>query len=193
MEPLLYPKLENSIIFWFRRDLRLDDNHGLYRALKESSSVVPIFIYDSDITDKIIDNDHRLKHIFNSVEKLNLDLKKLNKKIFTFKGKPLEIFRSLIRNNKISKVYYNKDYEPYALKRDNSIKNLLIKNSISFEGFKDQVIFEEVEVTKDDGKPYVVYTPYSKKWLEKFSKEQIKNYKSENLLERMVNSDFFNL
>ena len=192
MEPLLYPKLENSIIFWFRRDLRLDDNHGLYRALKESSSVVPIFIYDSDITDKIIDNDHRLKHIFNSVEKLNLDLKKLNKKIFTFKGKPLEIFRSLIRNNKISKVYYNKDYEPYALKRDNSIKNLLIKNSISFEGFKDQVIFEEVEVTKDDGKPYVVYTPYSKKWLEKFSKEQIKNYKSENLLERMVNSDFFN-
>lgn len=192
MEPLLYPKLENSIIFWFRRDLRLDDNHGLYRALKESSSVVPIFIYDSDITDKIIDNDHRLKHIFNSVEKLNLDLKKLNKKIFTFKGKPLEIFKSLIRNNKISKVYYNKDYEPYALKRDNSIKNLLIKNSISFEGFKDQVIFEEVEVTKDDGKPYVVYTPYSKKWLEKFSKEQIKNYKSENLLERMVNSDFFN-
>ena len=192
MEPLLYPKLENSIIFWFRRDLRLDDNHGLYRALKESSSVVPIFIYDSDITDKIIDNDHRLKHIFNSVEKLNLDLKKLNKKIFTFKGKPLEIFKSLIRNNKISKVYYNKDYEPYALKRDNSIKNLLIKNAISFEGFKDQVIFEEVEVTKDDGKPYVVYTPYSKKWLEKFSKEQIKNYKSENLLERMVNSDFFN-
>ena len=192
MEPLLYPKLENSIIFWFRRDLRLDDNHGLYRALKESRCVVPIFIYDSDITDNIIDNDHRLKHIFNSVEKLNLDLKKLNKKIFTFKGKPLEIFRSLIRKNKISKVYYNKDYEPYALKRDNSIKNLLIKNSISFEGFKDQVIFEEVEVTKDDGKPYVVYTPYSKKWLEKFSKEQIKNYKSENLLERMVNSDFFN-
>ena len=192
MEPLLYPKLENSIIFWFRRDLRLDDNHGLYRALKESSSVVPIFIYDSDITDKIIDNDHRLKHIFNSVEKLNLDLKKLNKKIFTFKGKPLEIFKSLIRNNKISKVYYNKDYEPYALKRDNSIKNLLIKNSVCFEGIKDQVIFEEVEVTKDDGKPYVVYTPYSKKWLEKFSKEQIKNYKSENLLERMVNSDFFN-
>jgi deoxyribodipyrimidine photo-lyase len=110
VEPLLYPKLENSIIFWFRRDLRLDDNHGLYRALKESRYVVPIFIYDSDITDKIIDNDHRLKHIFNSVEKLNLDLKKLNKKIFTFKGKPLEIFRSLIRNNKISKVYYNKDY-----------------------------------------------------------------------------------
>ena len=191
MEPLLYHKLENSIIFWFRRDLRLDDNHGLYRALKESSSVVPIFIYDSDITDKIIDNDHRLKHIFNSVEKLNLDLKKLNKKIFTFKGKPLEIFKSLIRNNKISKVYYNKDYEPYALKRDNSIKNLLIKNSISFEGFKDQVIFEEDEITKDDGKPYVVYTPYSRKWLEKFTKGQIKSYKSENLLERMVNSDFF--
>ena len=86
MEPLLYLKLENSTIFWFRRDLRLDDNHGLYRALKESHSVVPIFIYDIDITDKIKENDHRLKHIFNSVEKLNLDLKKINKKIFTFKG-----------------------------------------------------------------------------------------------------------
>ena len=90
VEHLPYLKLENLTIFWFRRDLRLDDNHGLYRALKESRSVVPIFIYDSDITDKLIDNDHRLKHIFNSVEKLNLDLKKLNKKIFTFKGKPFK-------------------------------------------------------------------------------------------------------
>ena len=184
--------MENSIIFWFRRDLRLDDNYGLYRALKESKSVVPIFIYDTDITDKINDSDHRLKHIFNSIEKLNLDLKKLNKKVFTFKGKPLEIFKSLIKNYKISKVYYNRDYEPYALKRDNSIDNILVENSVGFKGFKDQVIFEKDEVSKDDGKPYVVYTPYSRKWLEKFSKEEIKNYKSEDLLDRMVNIDFFN-
>ena len=100
-EPLPYLKLENSVIFWFRRDLRLDDNHALYKALNESNSVIPIFIYDSGIVDKIKTDDHRLKHIFLSIKKMNLELKKINKKIFTFKGKPLEIFKSLIRNNKI--------------------------------------------------------------------------------------------
>ena len=190
-EPLPYLKLENSVIFWFRRDLRLDDNHALYKALNESNSVIPIFIYDSDIIDKIKTNDHRLKHIFLSIKKMNLELKKINKKIFTFKGKPLEIFKSLINTNKISAVYYNKDYEPYATKRDEYVNKLLAENSISFKGFKDQVIFEQDQVTKNDGKPYVVYTPYSRKWMEKFSKESVKDYKSEDLLNSLTEMDFF--
>ena len=190
-EPPPYLKLGNSVIFWFRRDLRLDDNHALYKALNKSNSVIPIFIYDSDIIDKIKTNDHRLKHIFRSIEKLNLELKKINKKIFTFKGKPREVFKSLINKKKISAVYYNKDYEPYAIKRDDSINNLFIENSISFKGFKDQVIFEQDEVTKNDGKPYVVYTPYSRKWMEKFSKEKVKDYKSEDLLNSLTDMDFF--
>ena len=190
-EPLPYLKLENSVIFWFRRDLRLDDNHALYKALDESNSVIPIFIYDSDIVDKIKTDDHRLKHIFLSIKKMNLELKKINKKIFTFKGKPLEIFKSLINTNKISAVYYNKDYEPYAIKRDECVNKLLAENSISFKGFKDQVIFEQDEVTKNDGKPYVVYTPYSRKWIEKFSKENVKDYKSEDLLNSLTEMDFF--
>ena len=190
-EPLPYLKLENSVIFWFRRDLRLDDNHALYKALNESNSVIPIFIYDSDIVDKIKTDDHRLKHIFLSIKKMNLELKKINKKIFTFKGKPLEIFKSLINTNKISAVYYNKDYEPYATKRDECVNKLLAENSISFKGFKDQVIFEQDEVTKNDGKPYVVYTPYSRKWMEKFSKENVKDYKSEDLLNSLTDMDFF--
>ena len=190
-EPPPYLKLKNSVIFWFRRDLRLDDNHGLYKALNESNSVIPIFIYDSDIVGKIKTDDHRLKHIFLSIKKMNLELKKINKKIFTFKGKPLEIFKSLINKNKISAVYYNKDYEPYATKRDDCINKLLVENSISFKGFKDQVIFEQDQVTKNDGKPYVVYTPYSRKWIEKFSKENVKDYKSEDLLNSLTEMDFF--
>ena len=190
-EPLPYLKLENSVIFWFRRDLRLDDNHALYKALNESYSVIPIFIYDSDIVDKIKTDDHRLKHIFLSIKKMNLELKKINKKIFTFKGKPPEIFKLLINTNKISAVYYNKDYEPYATKRDECVNKLLVENSISFKGFKDQVIFEQDEVTKNDGKPYVVYTPYSRKWMEKFSKENVKDYKSEDLLNSLTEMDFF--
>ena len=190
-EPLPYLKLENSVIFWFRRDLRLDDNHALYKALNESNSVIPIFIYDSDIVDKIKKDDHRLKHIFLSIKKMNLELKKINKKIFTFKGKPLEVFKSLINKNKFSAVYYNKDYEPYATKRDDCINKLFVENSIIFKGFKDQVIFEQDEVTKNDGKPYVVYTPYSRKWMEKFSKEKVKEYKSEDLLNSLTDMDFF--
>ena len=155
------------VIFWFRRDLRLDDNHALFKALKSGYDVLPIFIFDSNITNKLNQNDHRLNYINNVLDGLNKRLSENKKKIYIYKGNPIEIISKLIIKLKIKEIYLNKDYEPYAISRDNQIRELL-NNKIELKTFKDHVVFEETEITKDDGKPYTIYTPYSKKWLKKF-------------------------
>ena len=149
--------MEEVNIFWFRRDLRLYDNSGLSAATHSKNKVIPIFIFDTSITDKLPNNDRRINFIFDNLVKIDLELKKkFNSSINVFKGNPTEIFKELIRDYKINTVFTNNDYEPYALSRDKSIKNLLEKNQIQFKSFKDQVIFEKNEVVKDDGSPYVV-------------------------------------
>ena len=176
------------VILWFRRDLRLEDNHALYRALKSGYDVLPIFIYDSDITDKLKENDHRLKFISQAIKNINIELAKKKKKVYTFKGKPYNVIEKLIKKFNIKEVYLNKDYEPYARDRDDEIKVLCKKNNVIYKSFKDHVIFEEDEIVKKDGTPYVVYTPYSKKWIEKYKSNSIESYNSEKHISHIVDS-----
>ena len=173
-------------IFWFRRDLRLEDNSGLYNALCEKLPVLPIFIFDSEILDKLPKNDSRVNFIHDTILKMNQQLIKHNSSIAIYHGKPLEIFKNLIENFKIENVFTNRDYEPYAAERDAKISDFLSSKNIDFKTFKDQVIFEKSEVVKNDGDPYVVYTPFSRKWLEHFKPEDTHPYKSEDLLDNCI-------
>ena len=177
------------IIFWFRRDLRLNDNHGLYKALKYSNTILPIFIYDTNITDKLEKNDHRLKFISDAIKEMNSKLQSTNNKIFTFKGKPSDVISQLIKQYNIKAIFCNKDYEPYAKERDQDIVKICDKQGVLYYSFKDHVIFEEDEIVKNDGTPYVVYTPYSKKWLEKFKESKLESYNSENHLHNLVKAN----
>ena len=177
------------VIFWFRRDLRLDDNHALFKALKSGYDVLPIFIFDSNITNKLNQNDHRLNYINNILDGLNKKLSKNKKKIYIYKGDPIEIISKLIIKLKIKEIYLNKDYEPYARDRDDKIEKLCVANNVSYNSFKDHVIFEEDQIVKKDGTPYVVYTPYSRKWIEKFQSNQVNSYPSELNLGGLVDSD----
>ena len=177
------------VIFWFRRDLRLDDNHALFKALKSGYDVLPIFIFDSNITNKLNQNDHRLNYINNVLDGLNKRLSENKKKIYIYKGNPIEIISKLIIKLKIKEIYLNKDYEPYARDRDDKIEKLCIANNVSYNSFKDHVIFEEDQIVKKDGTPYVVYTPYSRKWIEKFQSNQLDSYPSELNLGGFVDSD----
>ena len=177
------------VIFWFRRDLRLDDNHALFKALKSGYDVLPIFIFDSNITNKLNQNDHRLNYINNILDGLNKKLSKNKKKIYIYKGDPIEIISKLIIKLKIKEIYLNKDYEPYARDRDDKIEKLCVANNVSYNSFKDHVIFEEDQIVKKDGTPYVVYTPYSRKWIEKFQSNQLDSYPSEQNLDGFVDSD----
>lgn len=159
-------------LFWFRRDIRLEDNTGLNEALKSGLPVLPIFIFDSEILTELPKNDARVSFIYRSLEKLNQKLEDYSSSMKILMSKPIDGFKKLIEEYDVAKVYCNKDYEPYAIKRDEEIQALLEKNNISFHSLKDQVIFEENEITKDDGKPYTIYTPFKNKWLQSFKKEE---------------------
>jgi len=161
-----------NAIFWFRRDLRLFDHKVLHEALTECDSVSPIFIFDPSILDHLQRNDHRVQFIFNNLEFLNNSLESKQKSIQIFFGKPSSIFKQLIEENSIQRVYTSADYEPYARKRDGEIAELLKEHGIELIRKKDSVIFEQDEVVKDDGSPYVVFTPYKKKWMSQLTPEE---------------------
>ena len=159
-------------MFWFRRDLRLDDNVGLYHAIKNETKLVPIFIFDSDILDRLPKEDPRVCFLHKQIEELNQQLAESNKKIHVYHGKPIDIFRKILSANAVHAVYTNRDYEPYATQRDAEIKALLSEKDIALSKYKDHVIFERDEVVKSDGTPYRVYTPYSRVWLDKFDRQE---------------------
>jgi deoxyribodipyrimidine photo-lyase len=159
---------QSIAIFWFRRDLRLEDNVGLFHALDSKFPVVPLFIFDEDILEKLPKNDARVGFIHDSLSKINSKLKELGSFLLVRKGVTQQVWQQLMQEFDVKEVFFNKDYEPYAIKRDLAICELLESNKTASFSFKDQVIFEEREITKADGLPYTVYTPYKNKWLEKY-------------------------
>jgi deoxyribodipyrimidine photo-lyase len=163
-------------VFWFRRDLRLADNAGLFHALKENKKVVPIFIFDTNILNQLSDkSDRRVEFIHESLVHLKDELEKVKSSLLVFVGDPLIIFRNLASKT----VYANHDYEPYAIQRDQEVKNVLESKGATLKTYKDQSLFEKGEVLKDNGEPYTVFTPYSKKWKAKLSKFYVKPYPTE--------------
>ncbi|MDC3195442.1 DNA photolyase family protein [Flavobacteriaceae bacterium] len=177
--------MDKISIFWFRRDLRLHDNIALFNALKSGEKVLPIFIFDTSILDKLPKNDARVSFIIKELRSMNEHLKSFDASIDVLHGKPIEVFESLIKKYQIASVFTNQDYEPYAIRRDQEILELLKSENINFNSFKDQVIFEKNEITKKDGNPYVVYTPYSKKWIEAYEQINHIHYSSEDLLSQL--------
>ena len=174
----------NVSFFWFRRDLRLEDNVGLAAALAQKTPVIPLFIFDTEILQELPKQDARVQFIHETLERINETLKKEGSGLKIEMGSPLEVWKKLIDTYEIDTVYTNRDYEPYALDRDERVGNLCENNGIQFVTFKDQVLFEKEEVVKADGDPYTVYTPYKNRWLERFREEGIP---------AVQNADFSNL
>ncbi|GAA4274157.1 deoxyribodipyrimidine photo-lyase [Aquimarina gracilis] len=174
-------------VFWFRRDLRLDDNIGLLKSLQEENPVLPIFIFDKNILDHLSKDDARVTFIFETLQNLNHKIKKEHRSsLAMFYGQPKEVLADLIHKFDIQKVFTNHDYEPYAQERDTEIKKLLSEHNIEFQTFKDQVIFEKDEIVKNDGNPYVVYTPYKNKWKESFNPSKLKVHNTKLYLKNLI-------
>ena len=170
-------------LFWFRRDLRLHDNHGLYQALTQPESVLPIFIFDKDILEGLKDKaDKRVAFIHKTLSDINNALKENGSSLYVLHDTPLEALDKLVKEFDITAVYTNHDYEPYAIKRDKVIEAFLKSKNISFHTFKDQVVFERAEVVKADGSPYTIFTPFSKIWKEKYAADKKVRYPSEKNL-----------
>jgi deoxyribodipyrimidine photo-lyase len=178
-------------IMWFRRDLRLEDNAALYHALKEGTPVVPIFIFDTNILDLLEDRqDQRVAFIRSALAEMQEQLKAMDSTLETYYGKPAEVFEKLLRKYKVANVFANRDYELYAIERDNAIEQLLLQHNAAFYAFKDQVIFEKAEVVKDDGKPYTVFTPYSKKWKAAMNEFYLSSYPTEKYFHHFYKQSF---
>ena len=169
-------------ICWFRRDLRLHDQASLYHALSGELPVVPIFIFDPNILEQLEDRaDARVQFIHSTLEQLQDSLVKSGSSLEVYHGKPAEVFKTLLEKYHLNTVYTNRDYEPYARERDRTIANLLKEHNASLQTFKDQVIFEMSEVMKDDGLPYSVFTPYSRKWKSTLEEKDLRSFPSEKL------------
>jgi deoxyribodipyrimidine photo-lyase len=177
---------EKNNIFWFRRDLRLEDNCGLFHALNSEFNVLPIFIFDEDILNKLPKDDARVTYIHQELNNINQQLLKVGSSLSVFYGKPIDIYKKLSAEYNVDTVFTNRDYEPYAEKRDAEIKIFLASKNINFKTYKDHVIFERNEIVKQDGNPYKVYTPYSKKWLETYQNQGLKLYSSKEKLDNFI-------
>lgn len=160
-------------IFWFRRDLRLKDNVGLYHALSQKENLIPLFIFDKNIIDHLPKDDSRISFIYNQLRKINEELQSYGSSLLVLKGDPKSAFKKLILKYNINTVFSNEDYEPYALDRDKKVTEYLKHQDIFHKQYKDQVVFSPLEIMKDDGNPYTVYTPYKNKWLSRFRENPI--------------------
>lgn len=167
-------------ICWLRRDLRLVDNAALYHALKSGLPVLPLFIFDKHILDALDDKaDKRVQFIYQELTSLKKELQALGSDLLVYYDNPQSAWKNITKEYTVKAVYANTDYEPYAQERDERIKNELSEKKITFNTYKDQLIFEPGEILKSDGNPYVVYTPFSKVWLEKVTEFYLSSYPTE--------------
>lgn len=177
------------VIHWFRRDLRLEDNHALFAALNSGYPVLGIFIFDNNILKHLKPNDARVQFIHNTLLGMHKKLSEVGSFLHIKFGTPEEIFTSLCSMYDINSVYVNRDYEPYAQERDKTMQLWFQSMNISFIGKKDHVIFEKHEVVKDNGAPYTVYTPYSKKWKSILKPSDIEPFPSEKHLSKFYKTN----
>lgn len=181
-------KIKQTVnIFWFRRDLRFEDNRALYEATKSEMQVLPLFIFDTDILSQLEDkNDRRVDFVFQALSDLQSKLTAMDRSLCIRVGKPLDIFKTLLEEYDVKAVYTNSDYEQSAIARDRAIEAFLSTNSIRFHSFKDQVIFEWNQVLKANGEPYTIFTPYSKVWKQKLSDNDLRPYPSEDFISKFI-------
>ncbi|HVU93791.1 MAG TPA: deoxyribodipyrimidine photo-lyase [Puia sp.] len=177
-------------IFWFRRDLRLEDNAGLYYALKSGPPVLPVFIFDKNILD-LLDNktDRRVEFIYKTLIAIQEQLEKIHSTLDVRYGRPAEVFRQLLDEYEVKAVYTSTDYEPYATERDREIGRLLNDERIPFQSHKDQVVFEKNEVVKEDGSPYTIFTPYSRKWKTVLNNFYLSSYPTEKYFNHFLQQE----
>lgn len=181
-------------ICWFRRDLRLDDHAALFHALSSPYPVLPVFIFDCGILDRLSDeNDKRVSFIHRTLQGLDLKLQDHGSSFFVLHSEVEEAFLKLTEDFDVKEVFANHDYEPYAIDRDDNVRVLLESKGIRFHTYKDQVIFEKSEILKSDGSPYTVFTPYSKRWKQKFEEYNPNAFTSEKHLHNLFKTKPFEL
>ena len=176
-------------VVWIREDLRINDNNALNYSTNNHENTVAIYIYDENKFKKI---EAQKWWLSKSLEDLERNLKKFNIKLEITKGNAFEILKKISFKKKLS-IYWNKIYEPCELNLDKKIKKELLKKKINFKEFKGNILNEYNEVTKNDGTPFKVFTPFWRVaeniYIEKISKKNskiIKNKSEASILNKTI-------
>lgn len=169
---------QNCVLMWFRRDLRLRDNIALFEAAQNAAPVVPVFVLDPNILKSDNTYSPRLKFLLHALHALDEHLQKYNTRLLVRYGDPLTELPKLVDELNATAVFLNRDYTPYAKKRDAALTDRL---RIPVHCFDDAVLHAPGEVLKKDGTPYVVYTPFKKQWLQLSRRESATDYLSKEL------------
>ncbi len=170
-QPIRQMKYDKAII-WFRRDLRLSDNTALAQACLASRLVIPVFVFDTTILSRLEDkDDRRVTFIHRSLQELARKLRERGSDLVVLIGDPLDVIPRLASEAGAGAVFVNRDYEPRAKLRDTAVRRALEADGRELWDFKDQVVFEGLEVASRVGTPYVVFTPYKRAWLARFRDE----------------------
>lgn len=154
----------NAVIHWFRRDLRISDNTALGEAARRFGRVIPVFILEDALRTGPDVGAARLAFLLQSVESLKKNLAELGCPLVIRRGRSEEVLPKLCAEAGVQTVFANKRYEPYAQARDRRIAEALFRAGVEFKLYKDAVVWEEAEILTQAGKPYTVFTPYSKAW-----------------------------
>ncbi len=178
-----------TTVYWMRRDLRLHDNHALYEALRSELPVIPVFIFDRNILDELARDDARVTFLHDTLSNLKKDLSQHGSDLMVYYGDPIEIYKKIISTYNVKAIYANRDYEPYALKRDNTVRSVIESIGGAYYDYKDHVITERQEILSNSDKPYTVFTPYKKKWLARLGDQGILQYPSELILTKLAGLD----
>ncbi|MFN3603829.1 MAG: cryptochrome/photolyase family protein [Leptonema sp. (in: bacteria)] len=173
-------------IFWFRRDLRIHDNPALYYSLKQNKNVVPIFIFDVEILKFLPKDDKRVNLIFDVIKNLKIFLESKNSSFIILYGNPKILHQKLIETFPVKNLYFNLDFEPYPIQRDEQVKNIYKSKNLQVNCYLDHILFRPDEILKQDQTPYCVYSQYKKQWLKEFAKKEIKNYPSEDWIHNFI-------
>jgi len=174
------------VLFWFRRDLRLNENKGLYHALRSGKKVLPLFIFDDYILDPLPADDHRVYFIYRTLDAMQASLKEKGKVLLVRKGDPPEVFRQLLKQYTIETVVCNADHEPYGIERDEQVRIVLKEHGVGFQQYLDHLVMAKEEVLKSDQSPYHVFTPYSHRWKERLSDKHLAYHASEEMLSQLA-------
>jgi deoxyribodipyrimidine photo-lyase len=169
-------KKEKSVvsIFWFRRDLRLEDNIGLMHALKTRENVLPLFVFDPEVL-QWGENKRNIQvgFVYDTLMGIKEKLEIIGSGLYVAAGKPLDVFKALMDSYHIFSVYANREYEPYTLQRDDEVAAFLASQGVEFHTYKDHVLFEQNEIVKDNGEPYTVFTAYKQRFLRKLNQSMV--------------------
>jgi len=164
--------MKKKQILWFRRDLRVEDSTLLHHT---NGEVLPIFIFDKNILDKLPKDDKRVSFIYKSVLGLKKQLQTIGLDLAIFYGYPKDIFQTL--KNGFDEVLCSCDFDAYATQRDKEIEDIL-----PLKRFYDSYLIHPSHGLKDDGTPYKVFTPFYKNLMPLWDCSNIEEYQiSQNM------------